>query len=51
MMAEYRFPNEWMKGDMVLEPGVTPETLKKIESFELKEGDILIATYPKTGKV
>ena len=50
-MAGHRFPNEWMIDDIVLEPSVTPETVKKLKSFELKEEDVLIATYPKTGSV
>ncbi|KAK2165925.1 hypothetical protein LSH36_44g07040 [Paralvinella palmiformis] len=48
-MADYRFPGEWMKDNMVLEPKITAEAINQLESFEMKEDDVLIASYPKTG--
>jgi len=48
-MADYTFPGEWIKDNMVLEPRVTAETINQLESFEMTEDDVLIASYPKTG--
>ncbi|KAK2159292.1 hypothetical protein LSH36_155g06023 [Paralvinella palmiformis] len=48
-MADYRFPGEWIKDGMVLEENVTSETISRLESFEMLQGDVLVATYPKTG--
>ncbi|KAK2140072.1 hypothetical protein LSH36_1493g00000, partial [Paralvinella palmiformis] len=48
-MADYTFPGEWIKDNMVLEPRVTGETINQLESFEMTEDDVLIASYPKTG--
>ena len=50
-MADYRFSGEWMKDNMVLEPKITAEAINQLESFEMKEDDVLIASYPKTGNV
>ena len=50
-MADYRFPGEWVKDNMVLEPSITDETINQVESLEMTEDDILIASYPKTGTI
>ena len=50
-MADYRFPGEWIKDNMVLEPRVTGETINQLESFEMTEDDVLITSYPKTGTI
>ena len=39
-----------MKDGIVLESTVKPEIIDKIMHLEMKKGDVLIATYPKTGK-
>ena len=49
-MADHRIPGELVVDDMVLGPNVMPETIQKVKSFELKEEDVLIASYVKTGK-
>ena len=49
-MAEYRFSEEGMKAVIVLAENVWPETLIKLESFDMKE-DVLIVSYPKTGTI
>ncbi|KAK2170009.1 hypothetical protein LSH36_5g16027 [Paralvinella palmiformis] len=48
-MADHRIPGELVVDDMVLGPNVMPETIQKVKSFELKEEDVLIASYVKTG--
>ena len=50
LMAAYRFPGEWIKDGMVLEPNVTPETIEKLKDFVMGENHVLIAAYPKTGE-
>ena len=50
-MADYRFPGEWMEDGMVLEPNVKPETLNELRNFVMTEDHVLIAAYPKTGKI
>jgi len=49
-MADYRISGEWLKDDMVLLKIARPETIDQIESLDMKEGDVLIVGYPKTGK-
>jgi hypothetical protein len=39
-----------MKDGTIFEANVTAEAIAKLESFEMREGDVLIAAYPKTGE-
>ncbi|KAK2169202.1 hypothetical protein LSH36_12g36031 [Paralvinella palmiformis] len=48
-MADYRIPGEWMKENMVLSNDIDDETINKLGSFQMKEGDVLVTAYPKTG--
>ena len=50
-MADYRFPGEWIKDDMVLQENITSEIISRLESFDMIQGDVLVATYPKTGEI
>lgn len=50
-MADYRIPGEWMKENMVLSDDIDDETINKLGSFQMKEGDVLVTAYPKTGKL
>ncbi|KAK2138403.1 hypothetical protein LSH36_3123g00016 [Paralvinella palmiformis] len=48
-MADYRLPGEWSKDGMVFGRTVAKEAIDRLESFEMSEGEVLLATYPKTG--
>ena len=49
-MADYRLPGRWSKDGMVFGRNVAKEAIDRLESFEMSEGEVLLATYPKTGK-
>jgi hypothetical protein len=50
-MAGYRFPAaEGNEDGVFLGPDKRPETIEKVMSLEMIEGDVLIASYLKTGK-
>ncbi|KAK2147319.1 hypothetical protein LSH36_559g00023 [Paralvinella palmiformis] len=48
-MADYRLPGRWSKDGMVFGRNVAKEAIDRLESFEMSEGEVLLATYPKTG--
>ena len=47
----YKLPNEIMVGDMVL-PGnyISAETIQGVRELEPRKGDVLVASYPRSGK-
>ena len=50
-MADFTFPGQWIKDGMVLGPQFKAETVDKLETYDMSDGDVLIASYPKTGAV
>ena len=48
----YKLPNEIMVDDMVL-PGnhISVENVQRVREVEPREGDVLVATYPRSGKL
>ena len=49
-MADHRFPGEHMYDDLVLTKTMTRHAIELIRDMPVIEGDVIIATYPKTGK-
>ena len=51
-MAGYKIPGqyEYSSGLILQMPAYPPQSIDKIKNFPFEEGDIVIATYPKSGK-
>ena len=48
-MSEYKIPGEYVYDGMTLSKYLPAEIIEKLKCLELKEGDILMDAYPKSG--
>ena len=48
-MADYRFPGEHVYKNLVLTKAQTVRNVEKTQQLSVVDGDVLIATYNKTG--
>ena len=48
----YKLPNEIMVDDMVLHGNqISAESIQRVREVETRKGDVLVATYPRSGKL
>lgn len=49
-MAEFKLPGEYIYDDIVMCETFPAHALDRLKLLELDDTDIIIATYPKSGK-
>ena len=49
-MADYKIPGEYVYDGLTLGQAMPAEVIEELKCLQLKEGDILMDAYPKSGR-